>query len=122
MPTPHDIATRAAPNAGQERRDPKLAIALSGGGYRAMLFHLGALRRLNEFGLLSVMDRLSTVSGGSVAGAVLGLRWPEITFDEGGVGSGFETVERDVLAIADRTIDVRCGLVGLLPWTTGARE
>lgn len=33
--------------------EPGLAIALSGGGFRAMLFHAGALLRLNELGLLS---------------------------------------------------------------------
>jgi hypothetical protein len=31
---------------------PGVALCLSGGGYRAMLFHLGALWRLNEVGLL----------------------------------------------------------------------
>lgn len=41
-------------------------LALSGGGYRATLFHLGALRRLNELGLLHRMDEVSSVSGGSI--------------------------------------------------------
>jgi predicted acylesterase/phospholipase RssA len=31
----------------------KLALCLSGGGYRAMLFHAGAILRLNELGVLS---------------------------------------------------------------------
>jgi NTE family protein len=97
-----------------------LAVALSGGGYRAMLFHLGALRRLNEFGLLSVMDRMSTVSGGSITGAVLALRWGDFAFDHDGVAMGFENVERDVFDIASRTIDVKSALIGLLPGTTGA--
>lgn len=39
-------------------------LVLSGGGYRATLFHLGALRRLNELGLLHRMDVISSVSGG----------------------------------------------------------
>ena len=29
--------------------EPGIALALSGGGFRAMLFHAGALMRLNEF-------------------------------------------------------------------------
>jgi NTE family protein len=33
-----------------------MALALSGGGFRAALFHLGALRRLNELGVLSQVD------------------------------------------------------------------
>jgi hypothetical protein len=122
MTTPHEIATRTAPNPTRELRDPKLAIALSGGGFRAMLYHLGALRRLNEFGLLSVMDRLSTVSGGSLAGAVLGLHWSSLTFGTDGVAAGFDAVEREVIAIADRTIDIPSAALGFLRWTTGAAQ
>lgn len=40
-----------------------IGICLSGGGYRAMLFHVGALWRLNEVGLLARVDRISSVSG-----------------------------------------------------------
>jgi predicted acylesterase/phospholipase RssA len=36
-----------------------MALCLSGGGYRAALFHLGAMRRLNELGVLSVADTIS---------------------------------------------------------------
>ena len=35
-----------------------IALCLSGGGYRAMLFHLGALWRLNDLGHLPRLDRL----------------------------------------------------------------
>ena len=44
-------------------------LALSGGGFRATAFHLGVLKRLRELGLLAEVDVLSTVSGGSIAGA-----------------------------------------------------
>ena len=40
------------------------ALCLSGGGYRAALFHLGALRRLNELGVLAQVDTFTSVSGG----------------------------------------------------------
>jgi NTE family protein len=43
----NDIAGSTAP------ADARYCLALSGGGYRAALFHLGALRRLNELGVLS---------------------------------------------------------------------
>jgi NTE family protein len=46
-----------------------LGLALSGGGFRATAFHLGVLKRLRELGLLAQVDALSTVSGGSIAGA-----------------------------------------------------
>ena len=54
------------------------ALALSGGGYRAMLFHLGCLWRLNDAGLLGTMRRISSVSGGSITAAVLGMTWTEL--------------------------------------------
>jgi NTE family protein len=46
-------------------------VALSGGGYRAALFHLGVLRRLNEVGMLGNIDTFACVSGGSIIGAIL---------------------------------------------------
>lgn len=47
-----------------------IALALSGGGSRAIAFHLGCLRALNEKGILNRVSVLSTVSGGSVIGAL----------------------------------------------------
>jgi NTE family protein len=46
-----------------------LGLALSGGGSRAVAFHLGCLRALNDLGLLDRVGVLSTVSGGSLIGA-----------------------------------------------------
>lgn len=48
-----------------------LALALSGGGFRATLFHLGLLRRLNELDLLRRVEAISSVSGGSITNAIL---------------------------------------------------
>src|ERR1700693_2934541 len=39
---------------------------LSGGGFRAALFHLGALRRLHELEILQRVRWISAVSGGSI--------------------------------------------------------
>jgi NTE family protein len=50
-------------------------------GYRAMLFHLGALWRLYELGLLRTIKRISSVSGGSITAGVLGLNWSKLSFD-----------------------------------------
>ena len=49
----------------------KLGLALSGGGFRASLFHIGVLARLAEVGLLHRIEVLSCVSGGSIVGAHL---------------------------------------------------
>lgn len=48
-----------------------IGLALSGGGFRATLFHLGALRRLNELGILGSLSHISSVSGGSIMAACL---------------------------------------------------
>lgn len=45
---------------------PPIALALSGGGIRAMAFHLGVLKHMAERGLLERVARISTVSGGSL--------------------------------------------------------
>jgi len=54
--------------------DPSIALALSGGGIRAMVFHLGVIRLLAERCLLEKVQRISTVSGGSL---LVGLMFQE---------------------------------------------
>lgn len=51
-----------------------IGLALSGGGFRAAAFHLGVLKRLEELGVLSRISRISTVSGGSITGALYALK------------------------------------------------
>src|SRR5262245_47558001 len=103
--------------AGDDARQPEqgIALCLSGGGYRAMLFHLGSLWRLNEAGLLPKLDRISSVSGGSIAAGVLGLAWLELGFNEQGIAAGFaEKVTRPIRAIAEKTIDAGAVIGGIL--------
>ncbi|WP_084175163.1 patatin-like phospholipase family protein [Afifella pfennigii] len=50
--------------------EPKIGLALSGGGSRAIAFHLGCLRALDELGILDRVSVVSTVSGGSVIGGL----------------------------------------------------
>lgn len=47
----------------------KLGLALSGGGFRASLYHIGVLAKLAEYDLLRHVEVLSCVSGGSILGA-----------------------------------------------------
>ena len=47
----------------------KFGLGLSGGGFRAALFHIGVLARLAELDVLHRMEVLSCVSGGSIIGA-----------------------------------------------------
>src|SRR5258705_9895376 len=84
-------------SAEKTARDPEaaaplepLGLCLSGGGYRAMVFHIGSLLRLNEAGFLPRIDRISSVSGGSITAAVLGMNWSQLLFDARGVATNFE--------------------------------
>lgn len=91
-----------------------IALCLSGGGYRAMLFHLGALWRLNEAGFLKKLDRVSSVSGGSITAGVLGMNWARLTFDQNGVAQQFvQQVVAPVRSLAGRTIDEGAILTGI---------
>lgn len=69
--------------------DRPIGLCLSGGGSRAMAFHLGCLRSLNQRGTLSKVDVVSTVSGGSVIGAMYA--FSDDSFDD------FEIRVRDAL-------------------------
>jgi NTE family protein len=60
----------AADQAGLGIALPRIGLALSGGGCRAIAFHLGCLRALHDLGILQQARVLSTVSGGSVIGAL----------------------------------------------------
>ncbi|HVD49595.1 MAG TPA: patatin-like phospholipase family protein, partial [Gaiellaceae bacterium] len=58
------------PPVTEDRVHPKLGLALSGGGHRAAFFHIGVLACLAELGLLRLVQVISTVSGGSIVGAL----------------------------------------------------
>jgi NTE family protein len=97
-------------------------LCLSGGGYRAMLFHAGALFRMNELGLLPKLARISGVSGGSMATGALAACWGELVFDA--VGRATNLIQlflKPVLAQANSSIDVSATLLGLLPFVTPAQ-
>ncbi len=54
----------------EEPSRPKLGLALSGGGFRASFFHIGVLAQMAQLGLLGHVEVISTVSGGSILGAL----------------------------------------------------
>lgn len=94
---------------------PGIALCLSGGGYRAMIFHLGTLWRLNETGLLRKLARVSSVSGGSITAGVLGLAWKKLGFDDHDVSASLkELVIEPVRRLGSDTIDRGSILKGML--------
>jgi NTE family protein len=94
---------------------PGMALCLSGGGYRAMVFHLGTLWRLNELGLLKGLARVSSVSGGSITAGMLGLRWNKLDFNAARVATNLEQLVVDpIRSLAGTTIDTGSVLLGIL--------
>jgi NTE family protein len=62
---------KAAVEAVEQDRNPRnrgIGLCLSGGGFRATLFHLGAIQRLFELGIATSpdFDTVASVSGGSL--------------------------------------------------------
>lgn len=56
-------------NIGDLSFSEKVGIGLSGGGFRAALYHIGVLARLAELDMLRHLEVISCVSGGSIIGA-----------------------------------------------------
>jgi NTE family protein len=110
----HVVETGSPFDAGTAP-EPGIALCLSGGGYRAMVFHVGVLWRLNELGYLPKLNRVSSVSGGSLTAGLLGLRWNELMFDDKGVSPQFNAkVAEPVRGLAGETIDASSIFGGIL--------
>jgi NTE family protein len=83
-----------------------IGLCLSGSGYKAMLYHAGALIRLNETGFLTRIDCLASVSTSSVIAALVGLKWARLQFDERGIATNFfDEVIPPLQKLADQSIE-----------------
>jgi NTE family protein len=131
MPTtrvvPADIERALSPIVDDPSKasvsEEEIGLCLSGGGYRAMLFHAGVLWRLNELGWLAKLDRIASVSGGSITAGVLALKWSELRFGDAGVASNFvDGVVAPLREMARTSIDVSSVIAGLLPGTAAADQ
>jgi NTE family protein len=107
---------------GGQKLEDGIGLCLSGGGFRAMLFHLGAFIRLNELGLLRKLDRVASVSGGSIAAGALAVAWNDLNFDDAGVAQNLsELLVNPLLTLARKRLDVRAIALGLLPFMHASR-
>ena len=61
-----------------DKKPDRIGLALSGGGFRAAFFHVGVLAHLADRRLLRRVEVISTVSGGSIVGALYYLRLKEL--------------------------------------------
>ena len=118
-PAPDDRPDEQRASAARRRGT---ALCLSGGGYRAALFHLGAVRRLNELGVLSKLATISGVSGGSIVANLLAD--PGLEFSApGGVVGGFEELVAEPLArLTSRNIRTPALVSKAKPWNWLARD
>lgn len=89
-------------------REPAIAAAFSGGGFRATLTALGVLRFLADAGLLAQVRYASSVSGGSVANGLFACSYEDLqaknfsadTLDERVIRPFVERISSDSLTIA----------------------
>jgi NTE family protein len=89
------------------------ALCLSGGGFRAMLFHTGVLWRLNECGILPKLKRISSVSGGSIIAGQLAMKWDSMDFSSGTAPNFKEQIVDPIMNLANHSIDIWAGLKGI---------
>jgi NTE family protein len=114
-----DSPVRRGPDDSISAPVEGVGLCLSGGGFRAMLFHIGALKRLNQAGWLPRLDRVSSVSGGSITSGLLGLRWGELTFTDGVATNFDELITVPLREFAHTKVDVAAVAIGaLLPFVT----
>jgi NTE family protein len=94
-----------------------VGLALSGGGYKAVAFHLGGLIRLNQIGWLPKLCRVTGVSAGSIAVAHLARRWNKLDFSgPGGVAGNFDEVITRPLHqfVTTANIGILAGFLGFI--------
>src|SRR5262245_6040417 len=92
------------PTAGK-----KFGLALSGGGFRATLYHLGLVRYLRDAGILPNVSHISSVSGGSILAAHLALNWDRYN----GSTAEFDAAAEQVLAFVK--LDIRNRIIRRFP-------
>lgn len=87
----------------------RIGLALSGGGFRATLFHLGMIRFLREANILPSVTQITSVSGGSILAAHLVLNWQRYT----GTLKEFDAAAAEILRFVQ--LDIRNRVVRRYP-------
>ena len=87
----------------------RYGLALSGGGFRATLYHLGVVRCLRDAGVLSKITHITTVSGGSILGAHLVSNWDRYS----GTPEEFDEAAAEIIRFVQ--LDVRNRIVRRFP-------
>jgi predicted acylesterase/phospholipase RssA len=87
----------------------KFGLALSGGGFRAALYHLGVVRFLRDAGALQGVTDIASVSGGSILAAHLTLNWDRYNGDD----ASFDEAAAEIVKSVQ--FDLRNHIVRRLP-------
>jgi NTE family protein len=111
------------PIPGSEAETPPskrrgIGLCLSGGGFRATLFHLGAIQRLFELGIATRpdFDTVASVSGGSLTSAQWAIAEAQAKAESRSIDFARD-IARPLQALTSR--DLRTGALAqkfLLPW------
>jgi predicted acylesterase/phospholipase RssA len=92
----------------------RLGLSLSGGGFRATLFHLGVIRFLRDAKLLTQVKRIGAVSGGSIMAAHLVLNWERYN----GSDAEFIAAANEILAFVRSDVRGRVIRRWIFAWAT----
>src|SRR5438046_3600509 len=93
----------------------RIGLALSGGGFRASLYHLGLVRFLRDAGILPQVSHITSVSGGSILAAHLVLNWDRYN----GSANEFDAAASEFLSFV--RLDVRNRILRRFPLTLPLR-
>lgn len=97
------------------------ALLLSGGGFRATLYHLGSLWRLYDANYLTNIDIICSVSGGSILAAYLGLHLSDLSMPQSWFGESNKpmwdhyqkNIAEPIREFCSKSIDLRAILSGV---------
>jgi len=90
------VSKSIVPEDARTWADLRIGLALSGGGYRAAVFHAGVLQALEDLG--ARISNLSTVSGGSIIGAYYAIGGDPATFARAMADGRFD-VKRELMFV-----------------------
>lgn len=94
-----------------QEKEPGVALCLSGGGFRATLFHLGVVKYLSEIGWLDRVTHVYSVSGGSILAAHMGLNWEKYKSTDSAI---FRSASDELVRFAQ--FDLRGRIIRRLPF------
>ena len=102
--------------------EENIGLALSGGGFRASLFHLGSLWRLNEIGKLAEIGTISAVSAGALVAGVLGTRWHQLKFSHSIAQNFAQVIAEPIIELCSHNLDVSSAFAGLVMGPTALEK